>query len=131
MQVLGNSYLIIAEIPVHWMASASRIPKQQEDKLALYPVWLMDSLGTRAAIFVRCPACNASMGLFPSTAAEQQQWNIKEPEISLMMGCANCPGTYRLTNDTLYALSVLPPQKTHTLPRPLTFGVADGNQGMS
>lgn len=125
MQILGNSYLIIAELPVHWLPSATQIPRPDKGDAAMYPVWLMDSLGVRASVFVRCPACDAPMGLHPSTMSEQQGWNKETPEVRLMMGCSRCSGTYMIDDTVAYCLSLLPPQKTRpTVPR---IVVAEGH----
>jgi len=97
-------------------------------KAAMYPVWLMDSFGIRAAIFLRCPACNKPMSLFPGTKGEQKEWNAEEPELTTMTGCDNCNGLFFLTLDKAYALAALPPPKPRMkVPRPWDGGVANGN----
>lgn len=129
MQILGGSYLIVAEIPVQWLQSASQ--KTRTTTPVVHPVWLMDSMGIRAAIYMRCPACNKSINLFPSSATEQKEWNSEEPYVNTMLGCSNCEGLFMLTTDTAYALSLLPPQPDgSTVPRPWR-GVANGPQGMA
>jgi len=109
MRVLGNSYVVLAELPVHWLASASQIPKPQEGAdAAVYPVWLMDATGVRAHIFMRCPACDAPLNLSPSSMSEQNGWNESPPNIQLVMGCARCSGTYMIEEETAYCLSLMP-----------------------
>ena len=127
MQILGSSYLIVAELPVHWLPSASQIPRpEQGAKAALYPVWLMDSLGVRASVFVRCPACDTPLGLSPGSMREQEGWNKDTPEVYMMMGCSICSGTYLIEETRAYCLSLLPAQTTRpAVPR---FVVATGQE---
>lgn len=130
MQILGGSYLIIAELPVYWLSSAAQIPRPQQDvKPAMYPVWLMDSLGVRASVFVRCPACDAPLGLSPSSMSEQEGWNKDTPEVYMMMGCSRCYGAYLIEETRAYCLSLLPVQTTRpSVPR---FVVAKGQEPVS
>ncbi len=118
LSVMGGNYLIVGEKEVQWMPSATKIPDEKEPK-AVHPVWLMDSLGIRAAVFVRCPTCQNPLGFSPSDATEQKEWNQKEPELTNIVGCARCSNLWMLTNDKAYHLMVLPPQSEHT-PRILT-----------
>ncbi len=118
MQTLGNGYIVVAELPVTWLPAASQIPP--EGKAAMYPVWLMDSTGTRAAVFMRCPACDTPLGISPGSAGEQKSWNRDVPDVHMMLGCGNCPALYLLRNEVAYCLSMLPPQQEkRTVPRPL------------
>ena len=109
MKPLGSGYVVVAELPVHWLPSASQIPKPQKGaEAALYPIWLMDAMGVRAYIFVRCPACDAPLNLSPSSMNEQRGWNESPPDIQLMLGCAGCSGTYMVDEEKAYCLSLLP-----------------------
>jgi len=111
VHLLGNSYIVIAELQVHWLSSAAKIPRPKVGaKAAAYPVWLMDGLGTRAHVFMRCPACDAPMGVGPSSAVEQAGWNRNPPDISLIVGCTHCPGTFMIEEETAYCLSLTPSQ---------------------
>ncbi|KKK56751.1 hypothetical protein LCGC14_3061390 [marine sediment metagenome] len=109
MRFLGNSYVVLAELPVHWLPSASQIPKLQEGAdAAIYPVWLMDATGVRAHIFMRCPACDAPLNLSPSSMREQRGWNESPPDIQLITGCLRCSGTYMIDEEKAYCLSLTP-----------------------
>ncbi|KKL12912.1 hypothetical protein LCGC14_2531030 [marine sediment metagenome] len=130
MQILGNSYLILAELPVQWVPSASQIPRpQQGAEPAMYPVWLMDSLGVRASVFVSCPICDAPLGLSPGSIHEQEGWNKVPPEVYMMVGCSRCSGSYLIEDTRAYCLSLLPAQTTRSsVPR---FVVAKGQEPVS
>lgn len=125
LEALGSGYLILAEFPVKWVPSAAQIPADPPE-LTMYPVWMMDGAGTRAAIFLRCPACLKIMGLAPGNAKEQEQWNSAEVEVSTMAACEKCKATYMITTNKAFLLSLLPPQKVVGCPRPWT-GLAAGH----
>ena len=109
MRFLGNSYVVLAELPVHWLPSASQIPKPRDGAdAAVYPVWLMDSTGVRAHIFMRCPACDAPLNLSPSSMREQNGWNESPPDIQLVTACGRCSGTYMIDEEKAYCLSLMP-----------------------
>lgn len=107
----GNGYAIIAELPVHWVDSAARIPAKKSPP-SIYPVWLTDSLGTRAAVFTRCPICDTSLAITPSTASEQSEWNKEPPEVYMVMGCTHCSSTFLVREEIAYCLIALPPQQS-------------------
>lgn len=107
LNVFGSNYLIISEMNVRWLPSATAIPAEEPPK-AVYSVWLMDALGIRAAVFLRCPTCQSPLGLSPSDATEQQEWNKKEPEINNIFGCAKCSNVWMLTMNKVYHLMVTP-----------------------
>ena len=113
MRILGNSYIVVAELPVHWLQSASNIPRPQVGaEAAIYPVWLMDGLGTRAHVFMRCPSCDSPMGLGPDSSGEQEGWNRNPPDISLIIGCIRCDGAFMIEQEKAYCLSLTPSQTT-------------------
>lgn len=118
LSVFGTSYLVIGEMPVEWMPSALKIPAEEAPK-AVYPVWLMDSLGIRAAIFVRCPNCKSPLGISPADGDEQQNWNKDNPTLRTIVGCARCSNMWMLTPDRAYHLQILPVPPTSRVPRPL------------
>jgi len=108
VKLLGSSYVVLAEIPVRWLQSASQIPKPQAGaEAAMYPVWLMDGTGTRAHIFVRCPTCDAPLGLSPSSMGEQRGWNETPADVQLIVGCPRCSGTYMIEEEKAYCLSMI------------------------
>lgn len=113
LSVFGSNYLIVDEKDVQWLPSATIIPVEEEPR-AVHPVWLMDSLGIRAAVFVRCPTCQNPLGFSPSDATEQKEWNKKEPELNNILGCAKCSNLWMITTGRAYHLMVLPAQKERT-----------------
>ncbi len=124
LNVFGSNYMVVGEMNVKWLPSATVIPAD-EKPTAVYPVWLLDSLGIRAAVFVRCPTCQNPLGFSPSDAAEQKDWNKKEPEMSNIIGCAKCSNLWMITNDKAYHLMVLPAQRER-IPRILTMPLKGG-----
>ena len=120
LSVFGSNYLVIDELAVEWLPSATKIPVEEDTPKAVYPVWLMDSLGIRAAVFVRCPTCQQPLGVQPGDAAEQAAWNKKEPKVNSILGCAKCANLWMITKDRAYHLMVLPVQQSR-IPHILTI----------
>ena len=120
LNVFGSNYLIVSEMNVQWMPSATAIPADGKPPKAVYSVWLMDALGIRAAVFVRCPNCQSPLGLSPTDATEQKNWNKKEPEVNNIFGCAKCSAVWMLTMNKVYHLMVTPAPQERT-PRPLVM----------
>lgn len=114
VNVMGGNYIIIGEMAVQWMPSAAKIPVEEDPPKAVYPVWLMDSLGIRAAIFVRCPTCQSPLGISPNDAAEQVNWNKEDPEINSILGCGRCSNMWMITAGRAYHLQLLPVQQSKT-----------------
>ncbi len=103
------------------MPSAARIPADEDPPKAVYPVWLMDSLGVRAAVFIRCPTCQMPLGLSPGDATEQKQWNKKEPVLSSMLGCVKCANVWMITNNKAYHLMAVAASPVERIPRTFTL----------
>lgn len=130
LNVFGNGYLIIEELSVQWMPSAAKIPAEENPKV-VYPVWLVDSLGIRAAIFVRCPICKSPLGISPADASEQKDWNKADPSLCTMLGCQKCSGVWMITENKAYHLQMLPVPSTAHIPRPLTMPQVSKEGGMA
>ena len=128
LSVFGNSYLVVSEVDVQWMPSAAAIPVDEKPPKALYTVWLTDSLGIRAAVFLRCPTCQSTLGLSPGDAQEQGEWNKKEPEISNIFGCVKCSNVWMLTLNKAYHLLIVPVQSQERTPRILTMPLKGGTE---
>ena len=116
LSVMGGSYLIISELAVQWLPSALNIPMDEDPPKAVYPVWLMDALGVRAAFFVRCPTCKTPMGITPSDLVEQKNWNAEKPNLTNILACSTCAGLWMITADRAYQLQVLPAQSVGARP---------------
>ena len=126
LQAPVNNYLIIGERAVQWVPSVSRIPDEEDPPKAVYPVWLMDSLGVRAAVVIRCPTCQMPLGLSPGDAAEQKEWNKKEPVLNSMLGCVKCANIWMITNSKAYHLMAISTPPVERLPRIFAFPMEGG-----
>ncbi len=121
LQVPVNNYIIIGERAVQWLPSVANIPAEEDPPKAVYPVWLMDSIGIRAAVFIRCPTCQMPLGLSPGDITEQKEWNKKEPTLNSMLGCVKCSNIWMITNSTAYHLMAITTPTTERLPRRLVL----------
>ncbi len=127
LQAPINNYIIIGERAVQWMPSAAKIPVEEGPPKAVYPVWLMDSLGIRAAVFIRCPTCQMPLGLSPGNDTEQQEWNKQEPVLNSMLGCVKCANIWMITNHTAYHLMAIATPVAERIPRVLVLP-REGNE---